>query len=311
MSSIALRLRARAGLFAVSGGALLWGTTGVAVRIIHDRSGLGAVPIGCLRLAISAVALVIVFGRAGVRRARAALERHRWALLVSGAGLGVYQALYFLGVQYVGVSISTLVSLAVAPVVITLGLAAARRAMPNPIALTTLGAAIAGLVLISLHPGGSGGSHPLWGVLASVGSGLGYAGTTLLNRRLVADGDPLLLTATTSLIGAVVLVPFAAATLSWPHDGVSSFWLVYIGIVPTAIAYWLFYAGLRTTPTETAGVLTLLEPLTAAVLAAIVLHETLSTAGRLGAVLMLLAIGGLYVRAPEDVPGPETEPPAL
>ncbi len=304
---VSQRLRARSGLFAVSGAALLWGTTGVGVRIIHDRSGLAAVPIGCYRLAIAAVALTLVFRGPGLRRAQAALRKHRWSLVLSGAGLGLYQALYFIGVQDVGVSIATLVSLAVAPVAITAVTAVTRRRMPTPGALATVGCAVVGLAMISLAAGStSGAPHPLVGVLASLGSGLGYAATTLLNRRLTADGDPLLLTAATSAIGALVLLPLALPFgMAWPSDPVANGWLIYIGIVSTVVAYGLFYAGLRTTPPEAAGVLTLLEPLTAAVLAALLLHESLTPLGWAGAALLLVAIAALYVRRPEP------DPPAL
>ena len=81
-------------------------------------------------------------------------------------------------------------------------------------------------------------------------------------------------------------------------------WLLYIGIVPTVAAYWLFYRGLRTTEPEVAGVLTLLEPLAATGLAAWVLHESLSGAALIGAALMLVAVGSLYVR-----PSPAPPPP--
>lgn len=294
-------LRARRGLFAVGSGALLWGTTGVAVRIIHDRSGLAAVPIGCYRLIIAALSLAVVFRRSGLVSARLAFARHRWWLIASGAGLGSYQALYFVGVQQVGVSVSTLISLAVAPVAITVVVAARRRRLPGRPALATLVCAIGGLALISIAPGATAAApHPALGVLASLGSGLGYAATTLVNARLTADGEPLLLTAVTSSIGALVLVPLALPFgMALPSDVISLGWLVYIGLVPTVLAYWLFYAGLRTTSSESAGVISLLEPLTAAVLAAAFLHESLSGRGLVGAALLLAAIVALYLRPPE------------
>lgn len=300
------RVRSRAGLLAVSGGALLWGTTGVPVSIIHERSGLSAVPIGCLRLVIAALVLAAVFGRDGWRRVRAAFALHRWWLVAAGALLGVYQALYFVGVQNVGVSVSTLVSLAVAPVLLTVWGAAMRRRLPSAFSLLTLAAAVGGLVLISVGPGSTAGAdHPVLGLVASFGAGLGYAAATLVNTRIAGDGEPLLLTGATSAVGAIVLLPVALATgLWWPSDAVSSAWLVYIGVVTTAVAYGLFYLGLRTVASETAGVLTLLEPLAAALLAAVVLHERLSAAGLVGAVLMLAAIAGLYLREPEPEGAP-------
>src|SRR3954466_11087824 len=99
--SVSTHLRARAGLLAVSGGALLWGTTGVAVRIINERSGLPAVSIGWDRVAVAAVLVAVIFRGPGLQAALAAFRRHPVALAVAGAGFGAYQALYFVGVQYV------------------------------------------------------------------------------------------------------------------------------------------------------------------------------------------------------------------
>jgi drug/metabolite transporter, DME family len=293
---LAGHLRARAGLLAVSGGALLWGTTGVAVSITHQRTGLAAVTIGWYRLLVAAVAAAVLLGPRGWRAALGALRRHPVALPFAGIGFGAYQALYFVGVQDVGVSVSTLVSLGLAPVALTAGTALARRRRPGTGQLAVLVAALVGLVLISLAPDGSNAPHPLAGVLASIASGLGYAAITALGAGM-AEEDPLVLTGTTSLIGALGLLPVVlVAGLAWPHDAIAGGWVVYIGVVPTVVAYWCFYRGLRSTSSEVAGVLSLLEPLCAAVLAALVLHEAMSGPAIAGALLMLGAVASLYLR---------------
>jgi DME family drug/metabolite transporter len=307
--SVSAQLHARAGLLAVSGGAVLWGTTGVAVRIVNERTGLDAVSIGFYRVLIAAVVVALVLRRRGFAAARAALREHPIALPLSGAGFGAYQALYFVGVQDVGVSISTLVSLGIAPIALTAGTAIARRRIPQPSALGVLGCAVVGLALVSVRTdSGVAAPHPLLGVLASVASGLGYAAITALSSRM-SHQDPFVLTGVTSTIGAVVLLPFAAvAGLGMRSDGIATFWLGYIGVVPTVGAYWLFYRGLRSTASEVAGVLTLLEPLTAAVLAAIVVHEHLTPTALVGGALMLIAVSALYLRRPApdvaDLPPP-------
>lgn len=304
--SVQTLLRSRAGLLAVSGAGLLWGTTGVAVRTVQDHSSLSAISIGCYRMIISAVVLLIVMRAAVWRRAALAWRNHRIAFLISGAGLGWYQALYFLGVQDVGVSVSTLISLGLAPVVLTLVSAVSNRRAPAPAAIVTVLCAVGGLALVTLSAGNSPDApHPVIGIVASVASGVGYAFVTVMNRRLVSDGDALALTGATSVIGAVVLLPIAIpAGMAVPSSAIANGWLVYIGILPTVVAYWLFYTGLRSTPTEVAGVLTLLEPLTAALLAAWLLGESLSTAGWIGTGLLLAAITALYARKPEAEPVP-------
>lgn len=55
--------------------------------------------------------------------------------------------------------------------------------------------------------------------------------------------------------------------------------LAYLGVVTMALAYVLFFAGLRTTATGSAAVATLLEPVTAVAIAVLLLGETLTPAG--------------------------------
>jgi len=282
----------------VSSGALLWGTTGVVVHVIARRSGLGAAAIGCYRLIFAALVLLLVVRVGGIRRVRRLAPAQQWGLALSGVGLGAYQALYFVGVQDVGVSISTLVSLGVAPIAITAATSIGRRALPAGRSLTTLVFAIVGLAMVSASAGSATGPHPLVGLLASVASGLGYAGYTLLGRRLVARIDTMVLAMSTSVVGAVILLPVGLLDGMAVSDGPSVLWLIYLGVFTTALAYALFYAGLRTTPSEVAAVLTLLEPLAAAVLAVAIVHEKLSVIGVIGAVLMLAAIAVLYLRRP-------------
>ena len=72
--------------------------------------------------------------------------------------------------------------------------------------------------------------------------------------------------------------------------------VAYLGVVTTALAYLLFYAGMRTTAGSVAAVLTLLEPLVAAVLAVVVLGERLTPSTVAGGLLLLAAVVVSYRR---------------
>ena len=63
-----------------------------------------------------------------------------------------------------------------------------------------------------------------------------------------------------------------------------------MGCIPTALAYVLFQAGMRSTPATLTSILTLAEPLTAAILAWLIFGERLSPLGILGALLLLCTI---------------------
>ena len=65
---------------------------------------------------------------------------------------------------------------------------------------------------------------------------------------------------------------------------------LYLGVGPTAVAYALFTAGLTRVPATAAGIVSLLEPLTATTLGLVVFGERLGAVGTAGALLLLLAL---------------------
>ncbi len=94
-------------------------------------------------------------------------------------------------------------------------------------------------------------------------------------------------------IGAVGLAPLALAAGVLPGHGVPVHtigWLLYLGVVPTALAYPMFFAGLATVPATIASVITLFEPVTAAVIAVGLLGERLTTPAIAGAAVLLAAV---------------------
>jgi DME family drug/metabolite transporter len=104
-----------------------------------------------------------------------------------------------------------------------------------------------------------------------------------------------------------VLAPFIAIAAFagepvLPADTVSTLLLVYLGVATMALSYGLLYAGLRTTSGSAATVATLVEPLSAAVLAALVLDERLTGPALLGGALILAAVVALHPS--EEHPAP-------
>lgn len=288
---------ARIGLFQISLAGVLWGTGGLAVHVIRDAEPMSVVAISAWRMVIGAIALLVAV--ALLRQLgdlRTLVRRHPGRVVVIGVATATYQALYFAAVVAVGVTVSTVVSLGLAPMLVTVVEGVRRRRAPSPGDLLVLAAALVGLVLVSVSAGSAGGPHPVLGVLASIGSGTAYALTTVIGHGLAQSTGPLGLATASTTVGAIALAPLAlvtgAGTNAW-GDPVVAGTLVYLGVLTMALAYLLFYSGLRTAPGSSAVIATLLEPLTAAVLAAVVLDERLGLAGVLGGVLILAAVAGL------------------
>src|SRR6476619_4198504 len=84
-------MAARIGLIQISIAAVLWGLTGVVVRLVHDGAGLGAVTVGFYRLAIAALALLLLSSFRLPRLFRA-FRANPLGMLAAGVGLALYQA---------------------------------------------------------------------------------------------------------------------------------------------------------------------------------------------------------------------------
>ncbi len=90
----------------------------------------------------------------------------------------------------------------------------------------------------------------------------------------------------------------AATGAGWLVEPGGAALVLFLGIVPTAVAYLLFARGLRVLSAAETATLTLAEPLTAALLGVVVLSERMSAPAALGAALIL---GGLLVLAAPDL----------
>lgn len=299
----------RIGLLQISLAGLLWGTGGLVVQLVRERAPMHVVTISAWRMLLAAVVLAVaVLAMRGGPALAALLREHPRRTALVGVATALYQALYFASVTLAGVSVATVVSLGVAPVLLTVAEGVRNRRRPGTARALVLVAALGGLVLVTVGAGhGSGtGPSPVLGVLAALGSGAAYAFTTAVGEGLARHTSPLALTTAATTVGALALLP-AAMLVRGPRtttDPEVAVLLVYLGLMTMALAYGLLYAGLRTTSGSAATIATLLEPVTAAAVAAVVLDERIGPLGILGTALVLAAVVGLGREEQTAVPPP-------
>jgi DME family drug/metabolite transporter len=285
------------GLAEVAAASVLWGTGGLAVQLIREHEALSPVTISAWRMVIAAAVLLVALLvlRRGSELLDLARARPR-QLLAVGVGTAAYQGFYFVSVTQVGVAVSTVVSLGVAPVLLTAAESVRHRRTPTRSRLAVLVAALTGLVLVSVagHESATGPA-PVAGVVLALASGTTYALTTVAGGSISRQASPLVLTSGMTLVGAVTLVPCLAGVdgpLVTDHPA-ALVWLLYLGALTMALAYVLLYSGLRVVAPSTAVTASLVEPVTAAVVAAVVLSEALGPAAVVGILLVLGAVAGL------------------
>jgi DME family drug/metabolite transporter len=293
----ASRAAARRGLLLIFLAALLWGTVGVTTRAIYDLSGTNALSIGFFRLAIATPALLLACWRTLGRRAFSITPRGLALMLAIGAAVALYQVCYFAAIARVGVAVAVLITLCTAPVLVALLAAVFLRERLTPTALLALICALAGTVMLVWVVPGQAKPRPetIVGVLLALASALGYAVIALCSRALAGRYHPLQPITVGFGAGALLLLPFALwAGLGVVYPLAGWLLLLHMGLLPTALAYVLFLAGMRHTSATVASVVTLAEPLISTLLAWLLFGERLGPLGLLGAALLLGAIGLLY-----------------
>ncbi len=280
--------------------AVCFGTTGTAQALGPDAA---PVTVGAVRIAIGG-ALLLLVARA-VPRAAAAWPRRDVAIIA--VAIAAYPLAFFAAVHRTGVAVGTVVALGSAPAIAGV---TARVADGEPLTgRWALATALACLGVLLLVLGGASASVDPLGIALAVVSGTGYATYTVLAKRLLRAGHaPERVMAVSFSLGAVLLAPvLLLGDLSWMARTDGLVMALFLGAVPTALAYVLFARGLRSlSPGETAT-LTLAEPLTATGLGILALGERPGAVAAVGAGLVLAGLLTLAAPAPQRdrlVPAP-------
>lgn len=269
-----------------------WGTIGVANQILYASGATNALSLTFLRLAIATPLFLLASWISLGRRLFHIKRRDLRTMMLMGIMLALSQVCYVAAISSAGVSVSTLIAICTAPVLIVLLSAFITRERLAPMTLIALVAALSGTVLLVAtrsHTGG--GTVSPSGVLLAFLSACGYAGFVFCGRLLKSHYHPLQINSVSFATGALLLLVCASSTrlvLAYPAGG----WLLllYLGCVPTALGYGLFQTGIRSLSATVASIVTMCEPLTAALLAWILFREELGPFGLLGAGCLLGAM---------------------
>ncbi|WP_188191748.1 DMT family transporter [Nonomuraea sp. SYSU D8015] len=283
---------ARRGAVYVSVAATAWGTGGAAGSLLFETGGLGPVGVSLWRYLIGAAFLLVLAPRP------ADLTRLSWRVLPVGAGMAVYQTAYFAAIAHSGVALATVVTMGATPVFTALGGRFLLRERLGGVGLGSLAAALAGLALLtaeSITTEAAGSASSVAGIGFALASAAGYAGVTLFSRR--HRDDPQGAAIGGFVVGAVCLTPFALAEGVVPEIGVVSVTLLlYLGAVPTALAYGLFFRALTALRATTVSIISLGEAVGAALLGVVLFGEHLTPLAWCGCVLLLAAVAVLAAR---------------
>lgn len=267
--------------------AILWGTTGTSQALAP--AGADPLAIGTLRLIVGSAGLWLVAAARGVLR-----DGRPWpkgVTLLTGLLVAIYQLSFFSAVAQTGVAVGTMVALGSGPVFAgLLDLWFYHQRPSTRWCIATL-FAILGCSLIL----GNSASLSLSGIgiVLALMAGLSYALYSLTIKSLLRDHAPEAVMAVVFGVGAICMSPLLlGGPLHWVLQPQGWLVIVHLGLLATALSYWLYARGLQQLSVSNAVSLALAEPLTAALLGLFFLGESVQKLSLLG---MMLILAGLVV----------------
>ncbi|SFT72056.1 Threonine/homoserine efflux transporter RhtA [Geodermatophilus amargosae] len=277
---------------------LAWASAFIAIRAVGADLSPGALALGRL-LVGTAVLAVLSLGRGWV-----APTRGEWGLLaVCGIGwFAVYNVALNAAERRLDAG-TTAMLVNIGPILIAV-LAGVwlREGFPRWL-VAGLAVAFAGVLLIGLAGRGSGGD--LVGVLLCLVAAVTYAVGVVAQKPVLRRLPPLQVTATACAIGTVCCLPWAGALASdlaaAPASSVLG--MVYLGVVPTALAFSTWAYALARTAAGRLGVTTYLVPPLVVLLSWLLLDEVPPALAVAGGVVCLAGVAVSRRRSP-DRPAP-------
>ncbi len=257
---------------------ILWGSVGILAKKI---SGMEAQGIIFYRTTFALLILFIVLLISGNLSKIKLKEKKKYLVLFSLLQLTTMVS-YFISILNASVSAAVLL-LYTAPVYVTLVSPLLLKESLTKKGIIALVLSVAGVVLI-VDPGKLEFSRSI-GILAGIAAGLSYAGQIMTSKHIGATYPGYAQAFWSFAIATLVLFPVGLAPTDVVLENIA--YLVLMAIFPTILSVSLYFNGLKIVKAQSASILGLIEPVSAIILAVLILGETISILVITGGALIL------------------------
>jgi drug/metabolite transporter (DMT)-like permease len=282
--------------------AFFWGGTFIAGRAI--AGSVGPFSAAFVRFTVASVFLVFFMYRFEGRLPR--LKRHHLAplLFLGLTGVLAYNALFFKGLQYIEAGRAAVI-IANNPILIAVFSALLFKEKLRWFNAAGILLSVAGATIViskghlsAIWTGGFG-----WGELLIFGCVCSWVTFSLIGKSVMAELSPLTCIGCASVIGAGLLFVPASLEGLWndlgSYSGMDWLSLLYLGFFGTVLGFVWYYQGIKKIGPTKAGLFINFVPISAIILAFVILEEPLTPSLFLGT---LLVCSGVYLTHRKTVP---------
>lgn len=271
--------------FMYIGSMLIFGTIGIVRRYIPLSSGLLAFARGLL-----GALFLFVFIKLKGKSIRHGIGLKKFLLLaLTGGVMGINWILLFEAYNYTSVATATLCYYMQPAIVILLSPLVFGESLTAKKILCAI-TAIAGMVFLSGASELAGfKANDIRGIIYGLGAAAFYAALVILNKKICIE-DAYEKTIIQLISSAVILIPYLIMTDSFKIVKLTPFSVIMLltaGIVHTGVAYVLYFGSMGKLKAQSVAILSYIDPVSALILSAVILHENLTVYGIIGAVLII------------------------
>lgn len=282
---------------------LLWATAFIAIRSAGAHYHPGAMALGRLAVGAVALSLVLFFRRVRIPRGRALAL----VLAYGAAWFGLYAVLLNAAERDLDAGTAALV-VNVGPILIAIlaGLVL-NEGFPRSL---VAGVVIAFFGVATIAGATSTGRFSATGVLLALGAAVLYAVGVILQKKALATVDPFTATWLGCVAGVVVCLPFVTVlahdVTTAPAAATAS--VVYMGVVPTAIAFATWAYALKHTSAGRLSASSYVVPALAVLLSWLLLDEVPTPLALVGGAVCLIGVAVSRISPRRRAPSPMVEP---
>jgi len=287
----------------IIGATVCWGVAAASIKLLFREHTVDPLTLVVVRAYLASLTLLLVLAITGRARLVIGLREAALAAMIGIGGLLVNNYLYFQAINLTSVATALLLQYQ-APVLVALYTALVQRQRLSGRVLVSLALTLTGCALIVRVYDPSVLQPNLLGVLAGIGTAFAFAFYILTSRIALRTMGAWTLLAfaytAASLVWAIILPPWRLFTPAFSLQTWGAF--LAIATLGTVVPFGLFISGLKYLPPTQASIISMLEPVVAAVAAYVLVGEILLPIQLLGGVLVL---GGVTLVETKDAASPD------
>ena len=260
---------------------MLFGFNGIVASFIS----LTSYEIVYLRTFIGSLLLIGLFKITGGKFHIKQYKKDSFLILLSGIELGTSWMFLHEAYQQIGVSFASLLYYC-GPVIVMILSPVIFKEKLTVLKMFGFATVLIGIVFVNGKAMLYGGNH--WGIFYGLMSAIMFAAMVICNKQskeiVGMENATIQLTASFLTVAVFTIIRKGILLQIIPHEIP---WILFLGVVNTGLGCYLYFSSLGKLPVQTVAVCGYIEPLSAVVFSALLLHERMTSLQIVGAICII------------------------